>query len=449
MNVFFDFEKTIGPIRAMHAVGQPPHPDLEGSCMHYLTQAHIPYCRLHDFGGMYGGMVYVDIPNLFRDFDADEKDPNMYDFGFTDVLMKHCIEAKCEPIYRLGIAIENYPQIKAYRLDPPKDFGKWARICEHIIRHYNEGWANGFHYGITYWEIWNEPDCYYPDFSYNCMWSGTAEQYYSLYETAAKHLKACFGDTIKIGGPAACGFYDVAANPKKYGYDKEKNDLCQPVAQREYFMQFVKGFLDHVQKTDSPLDFFSHHSYMTVEETVLASDYIEKELERRGLGKVEIQLNEWNNAPSRELRGTKEACAKACAMMLAMQFQKTDILCYYDARIGQSVYGGLFNPITWKPFCTYYAFLAFGELYTMKNQIAGGIHENGLYAVGAADDKTRGVLLVNIGEKKTVTTNLSKEMKAYRIDENHFLTPANIDPASFTAEQYDVFYFTTTAPQLP
>ena len=40
----------------------------------------------------------------------------------------------------------------------PKDFKKWAVICEHIIRHYTEGWADGFFYDMPYWEIWNEPD---------------------------------------------------------------------------------------------------------------------------------------------------------------------------------------------------------------------------------------------------------------------------------------------------
>ena len=27
-----------------------------------------------------------------------------------------------------------------------------------VIKHYNSGWANGYHYNIKYWEIWNEPD---------------------------------------------------------------------------------------------------------------------------------------------------------------------------------------------------------------------------------------------------------------------------------------------------
>ena len=26
---------------------------------------------------------------------------------------------------------------------PPKDYAKWARICEHVVRHYNEGWGWG------------------------------------------------------------------------------------------------------------------------------------------------------------------------------------------------------------------------------------------------------------------------------------------------------------------
>ena len=450
MKISFDFENITGPIRAMHAVGQPPHPDLEGSCMHYLSEAHIPYSRLHDFGGMYGGGVYVDIPNIFRDFDADENDPSSYDFAFTDVLIKHLVEQNCMPIYRLGITIENYPWIKAYRIDPPKDFGKWARVCEHIIRHYNEGWANGFRYGIVYWEIWNEPDCFLPDFTYNCMWTGTSEQYYEMYEIAAKHLKKCFGDSIKVGGPACCGFWDVAANPKKYGMPFEAEDVKTPQKHREFFADFALGFLDYVQKTDSPLDFFSHHSYMTVEQTIHASEFIEAELLRRGMDKVEIQLNEWNTSPSRTLRGTSEACAKATAMMLGMQFHRTDVLCFYDARIGQSSYGGLFNPITWTPFCVYYAFLAFGEMYAfMQNQVSGGIHEDGLYAVGAKGENARGVLISNIGEKRTVETDIPKDLQAYRIDQNHFLTPVSLDPTHFEMEQYDVLYFTDKAPVVP
>ena len=125
---------------------------------HYLTEAGIPFSRLHDVGGSFGGGRFVDIPNLFRDFDADETDPRNYDFTFTDHLITALVSAGVEPYFRLGTTIENQALMKAYRIYPPKDYQKWARICEHIIRHYTEGWADGFSYRIRYWEIWNEPE---------------------------------------------------------------------------------------------------------------------------------------------------------------------------------------------------------------------------------------------------------------------------------------------------
>ena len=59
-------------------------------------------------------------------------------------------------MYRLGTSIEH--SLKHYYTAVPDDFDRWTDICLHIIRHYNEGWNNGFHLGIRYWEIWNEPD---------------------------------------------------------------------------------------------------------------------------------------------------------------------------------------------------------------------------------------------------------------------------------------------------
>ena len=149
---------------------------------HYVTEAGIPYSRLHDVGGVFGGGRFVDIPNVFRNFDADETDPKNYDFTFTDHLITALVEAGVEPYYRLGITIENQAYIKAYHTYPPKDPEKWARICEHIIRHYTEGWAEGFRYKITYWEIWNEPEV-----QDKMMWCGTDEEYYRLYDVSAKH----------------------------------------------------------------------------------------------------------------------------------------------------------------------------------------------------------------------------------------------------------------------
>lgn len=145
-----NFNDIIGKIKPIHATGQPPFGGgfrmLNFTPMEHLKNAHIPYCRLHDVQGAFGSNRYVDIPNIFRDFNADETDPANYDFAFTDVMIEAMYQYDLKPIFRLGVTIENQCHIKPLRIIPPEDPAKWARICEHIIRHYNEGWADGFHY---------------------------------------------------------------------------------------------------------------------------------------------------------------------------------------------------------------------------------------------------------------------------------------------------------------
>ena len=145
VNVKVNAGKVVGKIKPMHGIGQPPITGLSNSMFHYLKEAGIPYSRLHDVGGWMGSGLYVDIPNLFPDFDVDEDDPASYDFAYTDKIIEGLINVGCEPYFRLGVTIENAHMVKAHRIFPPKDFGKWARICEHVIRHYREGWADGYH----------------------------------------------------------------------------------------------------------------------------------------------------------------------------------------------------------------------------------------------------------------------------------------------------------------
>ena len=74
-----DSSTVIGKIKPMHAVGQAPLAGLGKSYFdnfHYLTEISAPYSRLHDVSGLFGGGVLVDIPNVFRNFDADENDPD-------------------------------------------------------------------------------------------------------------------------------------------------------------------------------------------------------------------------------------------------------------------------------------------------------------------------------------------------------------------------------------
>lgn len=151
MNI--DFLKPIGKIKPMHAINNAPIMGADDRMFHYIAEGGFPLLRLHDTGGSYGNGTFVDIANIFRNFEADENDPKSYDFAFTDWLLNKINEQKAKFFYRLGATIENHQKIKAYNIFPPKDKLKWAKICEKIIAHYNEGWADGFEFGIEYWEI--------------------------------------------------------------------------------------------------------------------------------------------------------------------------------------------------------------------------------------------------------------------------------------------------------
>ena len=396
MKITVDFKKITGKIKAMHAIGQPPLIGTSDRFMHYLKDAGIPYSRLHDVGGAYGQNRFVDIPNIFRNFDADENDPASYDFSFTDALLEMLICQGCEPYFRFGVSIENSYHIQAYNIYPPKDFKKWAIICEHIIRHYNEGWANGYHYNITYWEIWNEPEG--NQFGQgNPMWLGTAEEYYRLYEITANHLKNCFGNSIKVGGYASCGFYS-------YKKDTDLTGIQNPTDDRDYFINYLHDFLKYISSDEhkSPLDFFSWHSYMHGVDFIKTvgehSDYLRKVLDKYGFKDVEDHLNEWNPTLSIGLRGGYVSASHTLATMLMMQKKSTHLLAYYDARIGTSVYSGMFNPDSWMPYLTYYTFVMFNEAYKLKNEVYTSSDNENVYVLGAADDNKKVIIITNVTE---------------------------------------------------
>ena len=356
--------------------------------MHYLGDAGIPYSRLHDTGGCYGGFRYVDIENIFRDFSADPENPDSYDFAFTDKLLAEITGQGTEPFYRLGATIENSHRIKAYHIFPPKDNLKWAKICEGIIKHYNHGFANGFHYGIKYWEIWNEPDNE-RNIEDNPMWKGTKEQYYSLYEVTANYLKSVFDD-IKVGGYAGCGMYAI-----EDGYDSPGI----PSHRAEYFLEFFEGFLKYITSEEhkAPLDFFSWHSYEDSKRSILYTRFVREKLNEYGFDKAESILNEWN--PGTQYRGSEEDAARILTMITYLHREPLDKLMYYDGQ-EDGIYNGIFNPLQYNSvFPAYYAFEGFNRLYKLGSEAELKCDSEYLPALAATDGKTGLILIANEEDK--------------------------------------------------
>lgn len=426
MKISADFNTITGTIKPMHAVGQPPTAQLGEGMMHYLTEAGIPYSRLHDVQGTMGANLYVDIPNIFRNFDADVNDPASYDFTFTDHLLNLLYKYGVTPFYRLGVTIENYAHVKSFRIMPPADFQKWAEICEHIIRHYNEGWANGFHHNLTYWEIWNEPDASGHSIA-NQTWRGTPERFYEFYTIAATHLKKCFGDSIQVGGYAGCGFYNwEEIDPDCNGFTGTTTNS------REGFIKFGHEFLQYVREHNAPLDFFSWHTYSNVLTAVGMARYTRRVLEKYGFGNVPDILNEWNTCHDPRRRSTDYAAAQAFGMMLSMQKESPYMLNFYDARFNSaSQYGGLFNPDKWEPYLTYYGFMSFNEAYKLKNEAKSDTEDPSVPVCAAVNGDKKVLLISNMkGEPVKVEFDIAGADTAnitdmYFINEEYKYSPTH------------------------
>ncbi len=393
MNIInVNFSKHTEEIRPLNGVCCAPYSLNMGNKQKVISEmfksANIPYCRLHDCCGAWGGCYFVDVPNVFPDFEADENNPENYDFHYTDEYIKAIQDAGTQTYYRLGVTIEWGS--KKYASLIPKDFEKWARICEHIIAHYNEGWADGFEYNLKYWEIWNEPEN--PgNANGKCMWSGSKEDFFKLYKITSKHLKSKFSQ-IKIGGYGGCGFYELT-----------RTDI--PEEWKDFIPYFI-DFLKMVKKEDCPLDFYSWHIYTEDEKELFThAKYVRETLDEYGFKETESHLNEWNiglEGESFAKKHTMESGSFLAAVMCGLQRLKYVDKAMYYCFSYDSTYNGFLDQNNHSISPAWYPFKAFGELYALKGAVETKCEGN-IYAQGATDGQNNLLMISNYNSDEVKT----------------------------------------------
>lgn len=374
-----NLNKSMGVIKPFHGIGNGPvcfGGAIDSTPLYKI--AGFPFIRLHDTN--WPSPREIDIPQIFKDFSADENDPGNYDFRRTDEYLEQCFATGAQIIYRLGVSIE-HAKVKEFT-HPPADFDKWATICLNIIRHCNEGWANGHHWNIRYWEIWNEPDNKYfvEDRSKDPMWSGTPEQYYDLYAVAATKLKKAY-PSLMIGG-----YGSSRLSPK--------------------YLPYFRAFLERVKRDHLPLDFFSWHRYADDPEEVYREANIAQEgLDSIGYSHTVSICDEWNYVPSAPPREPKPlasidsiaaiwnggfscACSHAgTSFITAVMARLHDTTCaittlYEGSPI--SIYGTIFDRYGY-PEKAFYSFVMYHELYKLGRRVSVEQADDGLYTLAAAD----------------------------------------------------------------
>ena len=409
--VTVNFDVVTGTIKPMHAVNNGPIKsgyEQHRSNFETFQAAKIPFARNHDasFESAYGGEHTVDVHAIFPDFDADPYDPNSYDFFYTDEYTATILEAGTQVYYRLGTKIEHGG--KKYGSLVPKDFDKWAVICEHIIRHYNEGWANGYHWNIRYWEIWNEPDGIAASGD-QPNWSGTPEQFYEMYSIAARHLKGCFPD-VMIGGPAMCDFHE----------------------------KWLIDFLRYQKETNAPIDFIGWHWYGECPSWITTNALRFRDvLDREGYTHTESYLNEWNyleNWTDRFVASVEgiismRGAALVAGVMCLGQKLPIDMLMYYDAR--PCAFCGMFDVYTYRPLKGYYPFRMFSALYELDREVENFSDDEEIYVTAAGNGQRHAAMIAyysldkNAGPR-TVELKLSGlgngKLRYYLLDEHNTMT---------------------------
>ncbi|MCF7854297.1 MAG: hypothetical protein K9N51_05825 [Candidatus Pacebacteria bacterium] len=363
-----DVSKSAGAVRAIHGINDGPlcinggRPGTRGNHSPYFKEIEFPTVRLHDCPFFYRGAV--DVPCIFPLFHLDPTDPRNYKFKRTDDYIKAIVDCGCGIVYRLGVSIEQAPDYQ-YDTDPPADVGKWVEICANIIRHYNYGWADGYEFGIRYWEIWNEPD------NGPSQWNGSFEEFTAFYIEAATKLKEKFPD-LMIGGPALNGGMLSNARTK------------------------LEAFLPDVRKAGAPLDFLSWHAYPLIpgEQTTAARE-VRDTLDQYGFTATESHLNEWNLGPPGHKWGAGArspqleneymtnnhnhvGASLVAACLTALQDAPVDMTNYYRAGL---MTRGMFDHDSGRPHKPFYAFRAFKKVLTetpARCAVSGADPDNGL-----------------------------------------------------------------------
>ncbi len=330
--IVVDASKVTGTIRSFQGVNCGPYPLMKRlvNVGRQYQDLGIDIVRTHDFFGPIDIDAKWSNPDrisksvgasglkaIFPNWDADPDKEESYNFGPSDRVIKAIIESGAEVYWRIGRSWSADP-------DPPADFDKFANIVKHVAMHYNNGWANGFHCNIRYWEFWNEPDLkesWFPGFARE-FWAGTPQQFYYLYEKVARALKS-FNPELKVG---ACG-------------------KAAPVMSGAYREDLIIYCAAH----NVPLDFFSWHHYhdrsLDPYDMVRIGDQYRRMLDDVGFTQAETHVTEWNMNLTMANKGphhqaSMENAAFTGAALIYLQDSKVSRSFYYR---GDGTVMGLFD----------------------------------------------------------------------------------------------------------
>ena len=330
--------------------------------------------RNHD---LYGP---TDWYGIFRNWDADPEKESSYDFRASDSIILALKNSGFDILYRLGSSWKGKNKLPVN--DPPgtirnnkgkvthkadeKDFKKFANICKHIVMHYNSGWAKGHYLNIKKWEIWNEPSLSQQ------FWSGDFIQFREMFAEVSKTLKK-YDNSLLVGGPGEAGM---------------NNKIV-----------FVDSLFAFCKRKNSPIDFYSFHTYGGYKESLSPYEVVQKynkyrtALDKYGFKNTYIICTEYNCGPSGMNSNTSIAAAFVGAFLTYSENNNIKETYFYRADDHPM---GLIRMKDGKLKTEGYTFSAWKELKNNTAKLRSEGSENNGFTVIASKNQTNGKINIII-----------------------------------------------------
>lgn len=184
------------------------------------------YVRFHGLLNDEMSVLVKDVNPFIKDAPATLR----YSFFNIDSIFDFLLSIGMKPFIELGFMPEALASGTTtcfhYKgnVTPPADYDEWAALIKKLTQHLVQ------RYGVAevrtwFFEVWNEPNLSY-------FWAGTREEYFKLYEYAARAIKSV-DSQLKVGGPA------TSVNA------------------------WIPEMIEFCNNADVPLDFISTHHYPT------------------------------------------------------------------------------------------------------------------------------------------------------------------------------------------
>jgi len=266
------------------------------------AQCGFRYCRFH---GLFHDDMFV--------YRLSEGGAPIYNFQYIDDLFDRMLAIGVRPFVEFGFCPSDLATEKAtvfwWKANgcPPNDYARWGELIDRTVRH----WVA--RYGIAevkqwYFEVWNEPNLH-PFFT------GTKKQYWELYRTTVKAVKAVDA-ALRVGGPATSNFVP----DRRFAGETEDTTQHTVVAKAkdvdalDWRPVWLEEFLQFCQREHLPVDFVSCHPYPTdwaldelkqpikttrgVDATRTDLATVRRIVSAGPFPQAEIHLTEWSSSPS-------------------------------------------------------------------------------------------------------------------------------------------------------